>query len=224
MDGSNISSQLKDSLAEKPWFGFDLDDTLHEFRRASSAATAKTLEVISQRHGTSLNDLEEVYAHVLRDKTASAFSDGKKSFEYRRERFASVLDRFGLPSDDAAFLDSLLDVYERTLNESLQLKDGAESLLKKLKVKGKKVAVITEGPQDAQERTVKDSSVAFDVIRKRYQSSIAKIVNEPTPDLRRSPGYDGRYSRCFEQSALLRRTACRDWGAKSMPGSRLKMG
>ncbi|KXH56578.1 hypothetical protein CSAL01_03412 [Colletotrichum salicis] len=112
MDGSNISPQLKASLAEKPWFGFDLDDTLHEFRRASSAATAKPLEIISQRHGTSLDDLREAYGHVLREKTASAFADGKTSFEYRRERFSSVLDRFNLPSDDAAFLDSLLDLYE----------------------------------------------------------------------------------------------------------------
>ncbi|KAK1623542.1 hypothetical protein BDP81DRAFT_399237 [Colletotrichum phormii] len=100
----------KPAWQRKPWFGFDLDDTLHEYRRASSAATAKTLEAISQRHGTSLDDLKEAYGHVLRDKTASAFADGKTSFEYRRERFASVLDRFGLPSDDAMFMDSLLDV------------------------------------------------------------------------------------------------------------------
>ncbi|KAI3547378.1 hypothetical protein CSPX01_03815 [Colletotrichum filicis] len=149
MDGSNISSQVKANLVEKPWFGFDLDDTLHEFRRASSAATTKTLEAISRKHGTPVDELEEAYGHVLRVKTAAAFSDGKTSFEYRRERFSSVLDRFGSPSDDAAFLDSLLDIYERTLNESLQLKDGAEALLKKLKTMGKKVVVITEGPQDA---------------------------------------------------------------------------
>lgn len=154
MNQSNISSQVKASLVEKPWFGFDLDDTLHEFRRASSAATTKTLEAISNKHGTPVDELKEAYGHVLRAKTAGAFSDGKTSFAYRRERFSSVLDRFGLPSDDAAFLDVLLDVYERTLNESLQLKDGAEALLKKLKGMGKKVVVITEGPQDAQERTV----------------------------------------------------------------------
>ncbi|KAK7447267.1 hypothetical protein Landi51_07142 [Colletotrichum acutatum] len=159
MDGSNISSQVKVSLVDKPWFGFDLDDTLHEFRRASSAATTKTLEAISAKHGTPVDELKEAYGHVLRAKTAGAFSDGKTSYEYRRERFSSVLDRFGLPSDDTVFLEGLLDVYERTLNESLQLKDGAEALLQKLKSAGKKVVVITEGPQDAQERTIDQGNI-----------------------------------------------------------------
>lgn len=150
---------IKAILAEKPWFGFDLDDTLHEFRRASSAATSQTLERISQRHGTPAASLKEEYSNILREKTSNAFSDGKTSFEYRRERFSSLLERFSLPQD-AHFLDELLDVYETTLNESLQLKDGALSLLETLKAVGKKIAVITEGPQDAQERTVRNLGIA----------------------------------------------------------------
>lgn len=30
---------VRDILRPKTWFGFDLDDTLHEFRNASRAAT-----------------------------------------------------------------------------------------------------------------------------------------------------------------------------------------
>ncbi|GKT40364.1 glyceraldehyde 3-phosphate phosphatase [Colletotrichum spaethianum] len=150
---------LKAILAEKSWFGFDLDDTLHEFRRASTAATSKTLEVVSQRHQTPWVSLKEEYTKILHEKTAGAFSEGKTSFEYRRERFASLLERFSLPQDDA-FLDELLEVYETTLNQSLQLKEGAAITLETLKGMGKKIAVITEGPQDAQERTVRNLGVA----------------------------------------------------------------
>jgi len=36
--------RLRAILAEKTWIAFDLDDTLHEFRRSSGAATTKVLE------------------------------------------------------------------------------------------------------------------------------------------------------------------------------------
>ncbi|OHE98188.1 hypothetical protein CORC01_06556 [Colletotrichum orchidophilum] len=75
---------VKTYLVKRSWFGFDIDDNLHEFRRASSAATGKTLKAISQRHeGTlAVPALEEAYGHVLRDKTAAAFSGGKTSFDH----------------------------------------------------------------------------------------------------------------------------------------------
>jgi putative hydrolase of the HAD superfamily len=40
--------RLRAILAEKTWIGFDLDDTLHEFRRSSETATNKVLEEISE--------------------------------------------------------------------------------------------------------------------------------------------------------------------------------
>lgn len=151
--------RLIEELNEKSWFGFDLDDTLHEFRHASSAATAKTLERISQQYGVHIASLAEEYSSILREKTLGAFSDGKTSFEYRRDRFGSLMARFSL-APDAEFLDQLLDLYESTLNESLKLKDGALELLLGLKAAGRKIAVITEGPQDAQERTLRQLGIA----------------------------------------------------------------
>ncbi|KAK2779718.1 had-superfamily subfamily variant 1 [Colletotrichum kahawae] len=155
----NNPQSIQAILADKTWFGFDLDDTLHEFRHVSSAATAKTLEAISQQYGQSTDALKEVYSNILRDKTLNAFSDGKTSFEYRLDRFTTLLERFSL-AHDIEFVDRLLDIYEDTLTRSLQLKDGALGLFATLKEKGKKVAVITEGPQDAQERTVKQLGLA----------------------------------------------------------------
>lgn len=145
--------RLRDVLAKKSWIGFDLDDTLHEFRRSSGQATTKVLEQICQRYDIPMDELKEEYARVLKAKTANAFSDGKTSTDYRRDRFASVLTHFFLPQDHQ-FMDELLGSYEATLMASLELKCGALDLLSSLKAMGKKIVVMTEGPQDAQERTV----------------------------------------------------------------------
>ena len=145
--------RLRNLLAEKTWIGFDLDDTLHEFRRSSGTTTNKVLEEISERYGTPMHALRGEYSRVLKAKTANAFSEGKTSFDYRRERFTSVLAHFSLPQDDQ-FMAELLESYEVTLMKSLELKCGALDLLSMIKDMGKKIVVITEGPQDAQERTI----------------------------------------------------------------------
>jgi putative hydrolase of the HAD superfamily len=156
--GSDVL-RLGTILAEKTWIGFDLDDTLHEFRRSSGTATNKVLEEISNRFGALVPELKDEYSRVLREKTANAFSDGKTSFDYRRERFTSVMAHFSLPQDDQ-FMDELLELYELTLMASLELKCGAIGLLSTLKDMGKKIVIMTEGPQDAQERTVQGLGIS----------------------------------------------------------------
>ncbi|OTA99164.1 hypothetical protein M426DRAFT_76559 [Hypoxylon sp. CI-4A] len=126
-------TRLRAILTEKTWFGFDLDDTLHEFRRSSGKAINQVFEDISGRYGTPVPALRDEYMKILKEKTAGAFSDGKTSFDYRRERFSSLLAHFFLPVD-SQFMDELLNSYETTLMASLELK---------------------KGPQDAQERAVK---------------------------------------------------------------------
>ncbi|KAH7324442.1 Haloacid dehalogenase-like hydrolase [Stachybotrys elegans] len=148
--------RLRDTIVEKTWFGFDLDDTLHEYRRSSKAAIDAVLHSMSQDYGPPISDLAEEYARVLKDKTSSAFSDGRTSFEYRRERFTSVLDKFGLPTTQ---IGKYLSLYEATLKKSLQLKAGALDLLLLLKKMNKNLVVITEGPQDAQERAIEDLGI-----------------------------------------------------------------
>lgn len=146
--------RLRAVLAEKSWIGFDLDDTLHEFRRSSGMAITEVLERIADKYGTPVLSLREEYPKVLKEKTANAFSDGKTSSDYRRERFLSLLSRFSLPQE-VGFIAELLELYEATLMTSLELKCGALELLSTLKGMGKKIVVVTEGPQDAQERTVR---------------------------------------------------------------------
>jgi len=108
--------RLRTMFAEKAWVGFDLDDTLHEFRRSSGIATNKILDEISKRFGIPMPELKDQYSRILKEKTANAFSDRKTSFYYRRERFTSVLAHFSLPQDHQ-FIDQLLETYEETLME-----------------------------------------------------------------------------------------------------------
>lgn len=114
-------------LQKKPGLAL-ISTTLHEFHRSSEKAINKTLEKIFQRHGTPVSALKGEYSRVLKAKMANAFSDGKQSFDYRRERFASVLTHFSLPQDEL-FMTELLGSYESTLMTSLELKCGALNLL-----------------------------------------------------------------------------------------------
>ncbi|KPM39590.1 hypothetical protein AK830_g6959 [Neonectria ditissima] len=150
--------QVRAALRTKSWFGFDLDDTLHEFRAASRAATTHCLALVAQENPRlPLEALQARYQDILRQGTSNAFVDGKTSHDYRRERFSATLDYFELSHE---LLDELLTSYERVLVENLTLKPGALSLLAAIKSSGGKIAVITEGPQDAQERALRDLGIA----------------------------------------------------------------
>ncbi|KAL8861178.1 MAG: hypothetical protein Q9178_002394 [Gyalolechia marmorata] len=146
--------RLRAILTKRTWIGFDLDDTLHEYRRSSGIATNSVLAEISAQHGTPISALQNEYSIILKTKTANAFSDGKTSFDYRRERFTSVLNHFSLLHDDH-FISHLLTLYEANLTASLELKCRALAILSLLKEIGKKIVIITEGPQDAQERALR---------------------------------------------------------------------
>jgi putative hydrolase of the HAD superfamily len=146
-------------LKEKEWFGFDLDDTLHEFRKASRAATVAALRLITEKFNHPISDLRKTYSEVLAKKTSTAFVEGRSSHEYRKERFAAVLGAHSIQSDDG-FLGCLLVTYENALISGLELKCGAFDLLTRLKALRKKIVVITEGPEDAQQRTVSALGIA----------------------------------------------------------------
>ena len=57
-------------------------------------------EEVTKRYGTPMPALKDEYSRLLKAKTADTFSDGKTSFDYRKDRFASVLTHFSLPQDD----------------------------------------------------------------------------------------------------------------------------
>ncbi|CAG5181258.1 uncharacterized protein ALTATR162_LOCUS9672 [Alternaria atra] len=153
---------MTEHIKRAKWFFFDLDDTLHEFRTASSAAVDAILHLVIEQHVNhehpsdrllTVAELKTEYIKILKTGTSAAFVDGKTSHEYRAERFQSVINIFGLNCTKQQ-MQTLLDTYESILMQNMQLKAGAISLLQILKQQEKSIAIITEGPQDAQERTV----------------------------------------------------------------------
>lgn len=144
---------LSAALHDHSWFGFDLDDTLHEFRKASKAAAAEVFKHISRHSNIPATKLARSYSEILAQKTANAFTDGRTSDEYRKERFGALLDKHGLDADENVLV-MLAALYEGALAKALETKAGALTLLSYLRSIGKKVVIITEGPQDAQEWTI----------------------------------------------------------------------
>lgn len=151
--------KMRNLLREKVWFAFDLDDTLHEFRKASSAAAAAVFQYLHIAHHIAVDDLSSTYSTILLQKTSSAFTDGRTSAEYRKERFSALLESHTLASDEV-LLDHLAGLYKDILEKSLQLKSGALHLLQHLRVVGKKIMIITEGPFDAQQWTMTALDIA----------------------------------------------------------------
>jgi putative hydrolase of the HAD superfamily len=148
------SKMLHNRLSEAKWFAFDLDDTLHSFRSASTAAITSTLHLILTQHPSlNLQDLQNSYTQVLKANTKAAFTDGKTSHQYREARFRILLENSGVETTEHE-LKALLECYEDTFVAKLELKPYAMSLIHYLKAQNKKIAIITEGPQDAQERTL----------------------------------------------------------------------
>ncbi|OGM50473.1 hypothetical protein ABOM_001022 [Aspergillus bombycis] len=151
---------IRTSISSKTWFGFDLDDTLHEFRKASAQASSAVFTAIHEEHPhVNIDELKSSYRDILISTTAGAFADGRTSTEYRRERFSLLLQAHALEAQTER-LDRLLEVYQSSLRAALTLKPGALQLLQRIKRLGKKVIVVTEGPQDAQQWTVEELGLA----------------------------------------------------------------
>jgi putative hydrolase of the HAD superfamily len=149
-----MPSQISIHFHTKIWFGFDLDDTLHEFRATSGQASTAVFERIYALTGATISALEATYTDILRTSTTNAFTDGRSSAEYRCGRFSRLLQAHGVA--EVVDVESLLDTYQSSLSGYLKLKPGAWSLLRTLHGQGKKILVVTEGPQDAQVWTLQE--------------------------------------------------------------------
>ncbi|KAG9205119.1 hypothetical protein G6514_009582 [Epicoccum nigrum] len=155
---------------------FDLDDTLHSFRAASSTATKAVLNDMLKQTQYTLEDLQTSYKTILAHSTAAAFVEGKSSHHYRAERFQQLARLQSIPLGSEK-LQGLVDLYERVLMQSLELKPGVMELFAVLKRYGKGIAIVTEGPQDAQERTVEALGLAtrIDYLATTNRFGVAKV-------------------------------------------------
>jgi putative hydrolase of the HAD superfamily len=96
---AQIATKLH-ALKIKTWFGFYLDDTIHNFRSTSGAAPLAVFGDIYEKHNILVTALANIYSAILKENSRSAFTDNRTSTEYRKERFAALLKACNLPSSD----------------------------------------------------------------------------------------------------------------------------
>src|SRR5688572_11814927 len=112
------------------WIGFDLDDTLHFYRRASGRASQAVFDYLNEEFGCDLELLNSRYAIILKAAQSSSFTEGKASRALRGERFGKLMAEFSiLPYHH---LDIALDIYDDALARHLELKEGAFETLEGL--------------------------------------------------------------------------------------------
>lgn len=130
---------------------FDLDDTLHDFKGASSKAMQIVYEIVTKKYGTiSLSDLEIRYRELLATVEESAFFDGRTSNEYRTERFTALLSHFGI--NDDSLVETMVQTYGEQLRKNMALFPEVEKALRQLN--DLDLYLVTDGPEDAQKKAL----------------------------------------------------------------------
>lgn len=146
---------------------FDLDNTLIDYKSANSAALLRTWEAFSCDVAKST----AAWNSVAKPHVEDAFSDGLASFAYREERFLSVLERNDLP---LSILSDMQDLYEEALTDHIVAFRYAESAIEACKQAGIEPCIVTEGPHDAQLRSMHTSNldVSYDRV---FSSNMYRI-------------------------------------------------
>ncbi|KAF3006800.1 hypothetical protein E8E13_010386 [Curvularia kusanoi] len=173
--GENYPDTLH-KLRTAKYYAFDLDDTLHNFRSASSTASKSIFSALQPLSTSPIHELESSYQKILSQGTSSAFVDGKTSHQYRSDRFQKLVDAHGIQLQSGE-MQKLVELYERVLMETLERKEGVLELFQTLKSRGHSIAVVTEGPQDAQERTVEALGITpyIDYLATTNKLGVAKV-------------------------------------------------
>ena len=140
------------------WIGFDLDDTLHFYRKASGQACEAVFEYLGEEFGCGVNELQAAYTGILKDAQKGAFADGRSARECRAERFGKLLTAFSIIPH--RHLEAVLDLYDEALSLNLKLKEGAKETLLAARANGLRIMVVSEGPHDAQEATLERLGIA----------------------------------------------------------------
>ena len=134
-------------LMTQTWICFDLDDTLHDFTCATTQATNAVFTHLHQlRPDITIATLREQYREICQ-KYVTAFTDGRSAFAYRFERMEQLLHRTGV---NEQFPTTLVTIYVEHLERALKLTHDAYTALTRLRQAGHNIAVVTEGPHDAQ--------------------------------------------------------------------------
>ncbi|QDS77883.1 hypothetical protein FKW77_000431 [Venturia effusa] len=147
----NTSSEIepiRKALKQATWFAFDLDDTLHGYRKASAHAMQAVLAQVSETQQIPLKDLETEYVKFQVNESIRTVSQGNTCGRFCHKTISAVLDtsRATRKEADPEFMEQLCHTFEKTYIEALELKPDIVVAFDHLQQMGKKIVVISESP------------------------------------------------------------------------------
>lgn len=151
----DLMSQSQFSQVENIFL--DLDGTLHDFRATARAGMTSVFDSIHQEYAIPVEALTKEYGLIMAEAEKQAFREGKTSREYRTERFSKLLGRFSIRDD--ARVSELVDKYGTVFEDNLRLEVDVQHALAALS-KGFTLYLLTEGPLDAQQRTIEKLGIS----------------------------------------------------------------
>jgi len=131
---------------------FDLDGTLYEYFTPAEESMEHVYELVSQKHNIKLEMLVEAYKIILEEAIKKGFHQEKPDFDYRKERFRLLLEKFSLSDDE--LLDRMLDRYESELDIRMKPFPDVERTLENLKNRYR-LHIATAGPPESQRKKLK---------------------------------------------------------------------
>lgn len=147
-------SRTLDSLfnADKyDWFYFDLDGTLHDFVYASTKANQSVIRIFSEAYKIEYQQVELSYNTIFKNSQKTHFVSNSSSNENRLVRFNALIEEYSKIGISSYFEYEMLHEYNMNFSKNITPFKNVIKLFTKLKKKEKKIAIVTEGPHDAQE-------------------------------------------------------------------------
>ena len=129
----------------------DLDDTLHLFREASAKAMEPVYQALGPR-GVERQSAESAFRTLMAAHQPEEFTSGEPSRVHRLRRFGRMLDLLGL--EETGLAEECVRLYGDAMRLALRPQVGAVELLQFVWTRSLRVAVVTEGPEDAQRLAV----------------------------------------------------------------------
>ena len=148
----------------------DLDGTLHDFEPAAMEAMEAIYGTVLEKYPSiSRSGLKREYACIWKIAREQVFSDGKRSWGARAERFGALLSRFGI--EDKELLERLVNEYGAEYAKKVRPFDCVVEQLEKLS-STLDIYIVTDGADG--QRIVVESLGISKFIKGVYTASDSK--------------------------------------------------
>jgi putative hydrolase of the HAD superfamily len=129
---------------------FDLDNTLYSYDENSKYALGCVFDLLVSGQGIDEQRLWNIYLEYIKKIPGPIlFSDGRTSYEYRKERFTDILGEFSIRDDDLA--EECVSMYSQKILERIKPFPGVVEMFSQLSTHSS-FLIITDAPQDVQQK------------------------------------------------------------------------